>query len=247
MALISCPECEQQVSDKSSNCIHCGYPVAEHQSNPENYFETPTYPTKFSLTGRVSGGLVEGSYLTCHYPHELNEELLFDEGKIALEVFENGISFFVSILERKQIHYSQIVDLKIEEVNSYSDKNKSVLGRAVVGGVLLGGVGAVVGGLSGQGKKSMRFDRVISIIYHENQSFHQMILPFQISKDGNRYLSNALNENYKKFFKLDDEDTAADKERKNSEAIAQEARNNVFYGILFIVMVFVALIINWLT
>jgi hypothetical protein len=137
--------------------------------------------------------------------------------------------------------------LKIEEVNSYSDKNKSVLGRAVVGGVLLGGVGAVVGGLSGQGKKSMRFDRVISIIYHENQSFHQMILPFQISKDGNRYLSNALNENYKKFFKLDDEDTAADKERKNSEAIAQEARNNVFYGILFIVMVFVALIINWLT
>lgn len=29
MALINCPECGKQVSDKAKNCIHCGYPISE--------------------------------------------------------------------------------------------------------------------------------------------------------------------------------------------------------------------------
>lgn len=27
MALINCPECNKEVSDKATNCIHCGYPL----------------------------------------------------------------------------------------------------------------------------------------------------------------------------------------------------------------------------
>lgn len=30
MALIKCPECGQQVSDKAKSCIHCGFPIEEH-------------------------------------------------------------------------------------------------------------------------------------------------------------------------------------------------------------------------
>lgn len=29
MALIKCPECEKEISDKSSVCIHCGFPIAK--------------------------------------------------------------------------------------------------------------------------------------------------------------------------------------------------------------------------
>ena len=29
MALIKCPECGGQVSDKAPACIHCGYPLQE--------------------------------------------------------------------------------------------------------------------------------------------------------------------------------------------------------------------------
>ena len=29
MALIQCPECELQVSDKALSCPHCGYPLNE--------------------------------------------------------------------------------------------------------------------------------------------------------------------------------------------------------------------------
>lgn len=29
MALIKCPECGENVSDKATNCIHCGYPLSK--------------------------------------------------------------------------------------------------------------------------------------------------------------------------------------------------------------------------
>lgn len=29
MALIKCPECNKEISDKSQQCIHCGYPISE--------------------------------------------------------------------------------------------------------------------------------------------------------------------------------------------------------------------------
>ena len=29
MALIKCPECGKEVSDKAQNCIHCGYPLSQ--------------------------------------------------------------------------------------------------------------------------------------------------------------------------------------------------------------------------
>ena len=31
MALIKCPECGKEISDKASACIHCGYPLANTQ------------------------------------------------------------------------------------------------------------------------------------------------------------------------------------------------------------------------
>lgn len=36
MALITCPECGQQVSDKAEVCIHCGYPLSKiRNSKPQ--------------------------------------------------------------------------------------------------------------------------------------------------------------------------------------------------------------------
>ena len=33
MALIKCPECGKEISDKSKHCIHCGYPLDELKIN----------------------------------------------------------------------------------------------------------------------------------------------------------------------------------------------------------------------
>lgn len=36
MAIIKCPECGGQVSDKADQCIHCGYPLTKFKEN-NNY------------------------------------------------------------------------------------------------------------------------------------------------------------------------------------------------------------------
>ncbi|MCI8609460.1 MAG: zinc-ribbon domain-containing protein [Firmicutes bacterium] len=40
MALIHCPECGKEISDKSTCCIHCGYPLKEEELEARNVFET---------------------------------------------------------------------------------------------------------------------------------------------------------------------------------------------------------------
>ena len=32
MAIINCPECGKEISDKSETCIYCGYPLKETKS-----------------------------------------------------------------------------------------------------------------------------------------------------------------------------------------------------------------------
>jgi len=38
MALINCPECNKEVSDKASACIHCGYPLEERAEKNDEYY-----------------------------------------------------------------------------------------------------------------------------------------------------------------------------------------------------------------
>ena len=40
MALINCPECGKEISDQSQMCIHCGYPIVEHQPTNSEYICT---------------------------------------------------------------------------------------------------------------------------------------------------------------------------------------------------------------
>lgn len=36
MALINCPECGKEISDKSQSCIHCGYPIQQQPEKMKN-------------------------------------------------------------------------------------------------------------------------------------------------------------------------------------------------------------------
>jgi len=42
MALIKCPECQKEVSDKAKDCIHCGYPLITNDSVVK--FKTARFP-----------------------------------------------------------------------------------------------------------------------------------------------------------------------------------------------------------
>ena len=47
MALINCPECKKEISDKTNACPHCGYPIKKDKL--ENYFNNTKYFIKQSI------------------------------------------------------------------------------------------------------------------------------------------------------------------------------------------------------
>lgn len=52
MSLINCPECKQQISDKSDKCIHCGYPI--NNTNTECIINGMIYNVSFLLNENIS-------------------------------------------------------------------------------------------------------------------------------------------------------------------------------------------------
>lgn len=41
MAIIKCPECQNEVSDKASACPKCGYPIASEKTNSQTHIKEP--------------------------------------------------------------------------------------------------------------------------------------------------------------------------------------------------------------
>lgn len=67
------------------------------------------------------------------------------------------------------IPYSDIISVEPFTETEIKTRNKSVLGRAVVGGALLGGAGAIVGGMTGLNKtEDKKEKRYIILTYREN-------------------------------------------------------------------------------
>lgn len=56
MALIKCPECSGQVSDKATVCIHCGYPLQDYKSqNTIKLNTTKSNITKSKFYANIDG------------------------------------------------------------------------------------------------------------------------------------------------------------------------------------------------
>lgn len=76
-----------------------------------------------------------------------------------------------------KIPYSNIVKVYRYTITEEEFKKKSILGRAIVGGVLTGGVGAVIGGMTGIGdKKTTRDVSIVEIDYNISGSAEIILL-----------------------------------------------------------------------
>lgn len=83
-----------------------------------------------------------------------------------------------------KLSLDKIIDLNFYTENEKIEKDKSSLGRAVVGGALLGPVGAVIGGVSGVGTKTKSKINNFTDITYKTDSNEINILKFQVG-DGN--------------------------------------------------------------
>ena len=70
MALIKCPECGKEISDKAVYCINCGFPIAEINKNQPAKEETKKVEEKPKAQSKKSSGLMGIDY---------NLEQLFNE------------------------------------------------------------------------------------------------------------------------------------------------------------------------
>ena len=69
----------------------------------------------------------------------------------------------------KEISLKDIINVGVINDKHLKEKNKSVIGRGIAGGLLFGGVGLVLGGLSGTGTKQIKEDvQYIVVNYNEN-------------------------------------------------------------------------------
>lgn len=78
--------------------------------------------------------------------------------------------------------YDQITDVYYGFEEEIKEKNKSVIGRAVAGGLLFGGVGAIVGAASGTGKKQQKEIKRVFVISYTSSSGEDHFLQFEDSR-----------------------------------------------------------------
>ena len=162
MALINCPECMKDISDKASNCPQCGYPISKideiiNIENNEEILVFPDLPKELWLGKQlVNWGdtCLDGSY-------DIEENIISEipSGGVKIYMHTHGIS-----IDYYNIHHSQIINLKSASTEELIQVNKSVIGRAVVGGLILGPLGAIIGGMSGIGNKDKSINKKYFII-----------------------------------------------------------------------------------
>ncbi len=75
--------------------------------------------------------------------------------------------------------YSQITDVFYGLQDELIEKKKSPIGRAVAGGLLFGGVGAIVGAVSGTGKKEKKVKKFMFIISYTSSAGEDTFLAFE--------------------------------------------------------------------
>lgn len=77
------------------------------------------------------------------------------------------------------LNYNQITDVSYGTQTQIVEKNKSVIGRAIGGGLLFGGVGAIVGAVSGSGTKEKKEHHFYFIISYKSQDGDDKFLQFE--------------------------------------------------------------------
>lgn len=77
------------------------------------------------------------------------------------------------------LNYSQVTDVYYGAETEIVEKNKSSIGRAVAGGLLFGGVGAVVGAISGTGKKEKKVTKIVLVVSYTAADGSERFLPFE--------------------------------------------------------------------
>ena len=135
---------------------------------------------------------------------EKSSKVKFVEG---IDVFTKGEEITISLDEEKEclvmkninkkigdvyLKYEQVIMAKYMHEREIVEVNKSTIGRAVVGGLLLGEVGALVGTISSAGTKKKEKLKAYVIINYKDSNGEIKVLSFDATNT-NLYLAKIIN------------------------------------------------------
>lgn len=179
MALISCPECSREISDNAIRCPNCGFSPPQTQIRKGGTaVECPSFPDDLSLSSVVrdwNGPVVMSGQtsITC-----LIEP--FTGGELGVVLHQNGLLVTnKGGTQSLRLHCSQLIEVDVKTEQEVTLREKSVIGRAAVGAILLGPVGAVVGGMSALNKTCVKQRYFLTIHYWDIQTRKDSILSIE--------------------------------------------------------------------
>lgn len=101
------------------------------------------------------------------------------------------------------LNYSQITDVFHGYTTEIQEKNKSVIGRAMTGGLLFGGAGAIVGAMTATGKKEKKVIKLMFIIGYKSSSGEDCFLEFE---DTRHYKGKKLSKKLKELCNIEEKE-----------------------------------------
>lgn len=79
-----------------------------------------------------------------------------------------------------KLPYEQIIGASVVSEKEILEKSKNVTGRAVLGGVILGPLGAIIGGMSGIGNKKKSETHYFMVINYKSKTGEVGVISFEI-------------------------------------------------------------------
>lgn len=170
MSLINCPECSKEISDLAESCPHCGCPIEgnleiELKKEFGDELQFPEMPKNPSIGKQIVnwGG---DAYFKGEFRQAENVVKGIKDGKVNIVMHQEGVAIISPMFETLiELHFKQIINFKQTTAEELTTTNKSVVGRAIVGGLLLGPLGAVVGGMSGMNKNKLANTHFLVVNY----------------------------------------------------------------------------------
>lgn len=102
--------------------------------------------------------------------------------KLIADDDNNEILIKSRVIKKPEVHlkYDQITGINAITEKEILEKNKSVVGRAVLGGVLLGPLGAILGGMSGIGSKEKTDTHYFIVINYKSKDDDIKVISFEV-------------------------------------------------------------------